>query len=272
MVNQIEYQSLRKLMKIYKQLFFIFCLLFTNTFFAFGQYYGCKDHLNNIVKNTQIDCLQGVYQIINDNNPETENYQITSGYKYLIIYLSKKPDKKNSLDEFNLGYHGFINQEIASNKQNLNICDLQPDENTYISISEGDIDHKGQIAHYYENEEFYCEAGFVEYFTRKLMFKEKLSFLPFQAYKHIKHKASTDQRDYITEFDILNKLKKAKVTTERAYFHNDQDKSSMRNAYVIKKDQVIIDKIEKDWVKAAYEGKTTTTEGWLKREHLEILE
>ena len=257
-------------MKIYRKLL----LVITSAFFVsssvlYGQIFPCKDDLDSIAQGSQIDCLQGVYQITNDDNPEFENYHITFKYKYLILYL-KIGSEKRLLDEFNLGYHGFANQNKITKKTNLSICDLQPDGDTYISIPEENVADNGQISTFYQNEEFYCEAGFVEYFTRQLMFKEQLAFLPFTAYYHIKEQSKEKGRNYLSEFNIPALLKRAKVTAKKAYFYDSQGESARRKAFVVKGDELIIDTIEEEWVKAAYEGKTTTL-GWLKRADLNIL-
>ena len=100
---------------------------------------------------------------------------------------------------------------------------------------------------------------------------EKKPFLPFKAYDYLKEQSNKDHRDYVAEFSIQKKLKKAKVVVDKTYFHSAQSESTKRKAFVVKDDEVIIDLIDKDWVKVAYEGKQSTTEGWLNKSDIEIL-
>jgi hypothetical protein len=232
-----------------------------------GQNVPCDINSKMISPGSQMECLQGVYQIENDNNPDYENYQITNGFRLLVIYLIKESNNSTSLYEFNLAFHGFVQA-----KKLENICELQSEGPTYVSISEKDIKNDGTVNSYYKNEEFYCEAESVEYFTRKLMFMNKLQFLPFRAYKEIKKQAIELDRDFITEFDILSKLKKAKVKTDRTYFHNKSSANTKRNAFVVKGDVVIIDEIQSGWIKVAYEGEQVTTEGWIKSSDLQMVD
>ncbi len=101
---------------------------------------------------------------------------------------------------------------------------------------------------------------------------EKQPYLPFTAYCFLKERGTKDERDYITEFDISSLLKQAEVTSEKSFFHDTPNEATKRRAFVVKGDKVIIDRITEGWVKAAYEGKTITTLGWLKDSDLKILE
>lgn len=268
MARKIVLVNQRKLMKIYRispsALLSTISVFYASLSVLYGQDFSCKNHLDSIVQGSQMDCLQGVYQVTNDNNPEFENYHITYKYKYLIIYLKKQG---GSLDEFNLGYHGFVNQDDVT--LGLTICDLQSDGDTYVSVAKDDIINDIYANTYYQNEDFQCESEFVEYFTRQLMFKEKIPLLPFRVYKHIKDKSLADQRDYLTEFNIPSLLNKAKIEVNKTYFYASPDESTRRRTFVVKGDELIVDTVTENWVKAAYEGNTTII-GWLKRTDLKI--
>jgi hypothetical protein len=73
-----------------------------------GQNVPCDINSKMISPGSQMECLQGVYQIENDNNPDYENYQITNGFRLLVIYLIKESNNSTSLYEFNLAFHGFV--------------------------------------------------------------------------------------------------------------------------------------------------------------------
>lgn len=120
--------------------------------------------------------------------------------------------------------------------------------------------------------EYFCDGGFVESSDRHFTMYEPVSFLPYSVYRHLREQSEKDDRDYIKEFDIAGKLKKARVIVAKSYFHNDSNDDSKRNAFVVENDVVIIEVIRKDWVKVAYEGAKVITDGWLKRSEVGIVD
>ena len=171
------------------------------------------------------------------------------------------------------GFGNFPQQDQYGNNivdEDFTICDFQPSGPHYISTNESSVQLDGKLKGYEILTEYYCDAGSIEFYRMRMQYMEQLSYLPFRAYQQIKERSSADQRDYLREFNTPALLKRAKVTAKKAYFYASQDESARRKAFVVKGDELIIDTIEEEWVKAAYEGKTTTL-GWLKRSDLDIL-
>lgn len=55
------------------------------------------------------------------------------------------------------------------------------------------------------------------------------------------------------------------IEADKSYFYNDKQDKSKRKSYLIKGDIVFIEKIEGDWIRCKYYGKSVT-EGWMKKE------
>ncbi len=239
-----------------------------------GYSQNCGESFNKVENGSKLECIQGIHSPINDNNPGYTTYIINHGFHFLTIIL-----KEDKLDELMIGYEGFYNfEEYADNIGSYSVvdsfylCDLKQDGPHYITFLEEDVQPNGWVTSLITQPEYFCSTGFIESSDRHLTMYEPVAYLPYTAYHHLKIRAKHDKRDYISEFDILSKLKKAEVSTEKTYFHNDHNDDTRRKAFVIKGDKIIIDYIMKDWVKVAYEGEKVTTEGWLKRTDIKILD
>jgi hypothetical protein len=278
MEKKIVLKNLRKPMKTYnnsiKYCLLIFILL--GDFYVYSQ--ECDSSFYKVELESKLECVQGIHSPINDNNPNSETYLITKGFKTLGLIL-KKVGKKKEFYELNIGYEGFYDfKEYAGNKGSYSVvdsfyvCDLKQNGPHYITFLEKDLKDNGWTTSLTTQPEYFCDGGFIESSDRHLIMFEPVLYLPYTAYNHLQDQGKIKGRDYISEFDILTKLKKARVIMEKAHFHNTPNESSKRKAFVIKGDEVIIDDIKKDWVKVAYEGKNATTEGWLKRADLQIID
>lgn len=243
-----------------------------------GYSQDCRESFNKVKAGSKLECIQGIHSPINDNNPNSRAYLITKGFKTLSLIL-KKEGNKMSFYELNIGYEGFYNfEEYADNIGSYSVvdsfylCDLKQDGPHYITFLEEDVKPNGWVTSLITQPEYFCSAGFIESSDRHLTMYEPVPYLPYTAYYHFKMRAKQDNRDYVSEFDILSKLKKAVVISDKAFFHREQDNNSRRKAFVVKGDKIIIDYISKDWVKVAYEGEKVITEGWLKRSDVKILD
>ena len=183
------------------------------------------------------------------------------------------------LNEVILGYTGFHDFDgFPQDKyggfktDSFNLCDLKQSGAYYITVLEKDIRSDGFIEDLVINEEFSCDGGSIEIFSRRLNIYNQQSFLPFKVYLGLKSQSKEDNREYISEFGIKDMLKKAVITSERAFFYHEPNENTRRRAYVIKGDEVIMDVFDENWVKVAYEGEKVTTQGWLKRRDLDFFE
>ena len=239
---------------------------------------NCGSHFLNVEPGSKLDCIQGIHSPINDNNPNSETYLITKGFKTMSLIL-KKNGEDRQFYELNIGYEGFYNfSEYADNfgsyavVDSFYLCNLRQNGPHYVTFLEKHIKPNGWVISLTTQPEYFCDGSFIESSDRHLTMFEPVSYLPYTAYFHLKEQSEKAARDYVKEFDVLDKLKKARVETEKAHFYSQPDENTKRKAFVIKGDKVIIDKITKNWVKAAYEGGTIITLGWLKVSDLKILE
>lgn len=238
---------------------FLFCL-------SFNLIAQIKDQVKN---NSALSCIQGVWQPINSTNEELVEYVIYESFKSISIsYANSK-----KLEGIMLTANGFYNFDDGYNLgDSLKFSELESDGNYFVWFFLEDIKPNGWVQIGGAQEDFICDGDIIEMTDNAMTILEKQPYLPFTAYHHLKRKEEEDGRAYINEFNISNKLKKAKIVANKTYFHDQANESTRRKAFVIKGDELIVDKVANEWIKAAYEGKNTTTIGWLKASDLEILD
>jgi uncharacterized protein (TIGR02145 family) len=55
------------------------------------------------------------------------------------------------------------------------------------------------------------------------------------------------------------------ASSEKVYFYNEKDESTIRKTYVVKGDPLIISEKDGEWVMATFKGSKSETTGWIKR-------
>ncbi len=219
---------------------------------------------------TQLECIQGIWKTTRIED-DLIQYTVTRNNKSIGIAYTDE-----GLEYYSIHFEGFSNLEGKEIVGFGSVKDFDPDDlkasgKYYISFLEKEALQDSLVDASVQTD-FLCEDDIIEMSDNSMTILEKESFLPYTAYYYIKEQGKKDNRDYINEFDIMNKLEKAKAKVDKTYFHNERNENSKRKAFVVKGDQVIIDQITESWVKAAYEGEKITTEGWLKLSDLEILD
>lgn len=221
-------------------------------------------------RETQLECIQGVWKVIQIEDGLVQ-YAVTKNNKSIWIAYTDE-----GLEYYSIFFEGFSNlegNEIVGfgNVKDFNPADLNASGKYHISFLEKEA-FQDSLVDASVQTGFICEGDFIEMSDNAMTILEKQSYMPYTAYHHIKEQGKADNRDYIDEFDILSKLKRAKITVDKTYFHNGQSETTKRRTFVISGDQVIIDEITEHWVKVAYEGEKVTTEGWLIRSDIEIID
>jgi hypothetical protein len=255
-------------LKPMKYLIAINCILLVLTYFNNLTYAQANNSINF---NTAINCMQGVWKPVNSRNEGLISYTIYYGHKAVNISYLKDGDFEGLLLTRN-GFYDFNSNWKYKLSDSLKIHNLQEDGAYFVWFFEDDIKENGWATLGGVQTYFSCSDEIIEMSDNSMTVLKKQLFLPYTAYNHLQDQGKIKGRDYISEFDILTKLKKARVIMEKAHFHNTPSEGSKRKAFVIKGDEVIIDDIKKDWVKVAYEGKNATTEGWLKRADLQVID
>jgi len=209
----------------------------------------------------KLECIQGIWQGTNmDIEPFQELsdfYQIIHGDSIIAFYLS---DNDIYISRFK-----FINFDIQ--EAEVDFYDvkesntLSTDQNSNDSYIYTEIDQEGNVA---LDKYFSCGSTFL---NKLHMEFQKEDYLPYSVYSFFKKNGPR----FISQFNLENELIKAKIIVDKSYFHSRPDENTKRRAFVIRNDQVIIDKIKEDWMKVAYEGGTVVTEGWLKRSDVELI-
>ncbi len=222
-----------------------------------------------VERNSALDCMQGVWQPINSQNEDLIEYIIYDSFNSVSIRYTENRKPEGVMFTIN-GFYNFDNGYRLSDS--LKASELQSNGNYFVWFFAEDVSLTGWARLGGVQTDLICEGDIIEMSDNAMTVLEKRSYLPYTAYHQLKEQEKKDNRDYITKFNILNKLKKAKVTVDKTYFYNDTNENTKRKAFVVKGDQVIIDKINEDWVKVAYEGEKVTTEGWLKRSDVEIID
>ena len=225
--------------------------------------------IDEVNPKSSLDCIQGVWQPINTNNKDLIEYTIHQSFRSLTVSYTKSGKLESVMLTVN-GFYDFNN--ASSQRDSLGISELQEDGSHFVWFFEEDVKPNGWAQIGGIQKDFICEGDIIEMTDNAMTIFEKQPYLPFAAYCFLKERGTKDKRDYITEFDISSLLEQAEVTSEKSFFHDTPNEATKRRDFVVKGDKVIIDKITKDWVKAAYEGETTTTFGWLKVSDLKILE
>lgn len=233
----------------------------------------CDKLFNQVNIGSKLDCIQGIHSPINDDNPDYSTFIINEGFHFLTLIL-----KGNELDEFIIGYEGFYNFPGYENNygsfsavDSFYICDLKQDGPHYISFLEKDIKPSGWVTSLITQPEYFCDSGFIESSDNHLTMYEPIQYLPYQTFPLLYEQGRLNKRDYITEFNILDKLKKAEIIIDKAYFHTTPNERSKRKAFVILGDIVFVDKVVDTWVKIGYLGGSSLTQGWVKKGVLRII-
>ncbi len=209
----------------------------------------------------KLKCIQGVWRGTNmDIEPfqDISNfYQIIQGDSIISFYLNE--------EDIFVSHFKFINFNILEedvdfyNVEKSNILSLSENNDEIFIYTE--IDQHGNVAI-----DKYFSCGTTSLNKLHMEF-QKDDFVTYSVYSFFK----TNYSSYINQLNLINKLIKAEIIVDKTYFHKNPDENSKFKAFVIKGDQVIIDKINGDWIKVAYEGKKITTEGWIKRSDLDFL-
>ncbi len=227
---------------------------------------------------SDIQCEQGIFQIIEDFKTDVESFKITTGYKTIQVSIEKTGLFSNNIYSWDILYEGFgeFNQKddygnrIVSDS--YKICDFLPSGPHHISTAQTSVNDDGTLKGYQIIDEYSCEGESITFFRMRQHYMQKQDFLPYRVYSAIAEKAKTENQDYLAQFDLLNHLKKAKVNVVKSYFYDGWSESKKRKAFVVEGDEVFIDRIAEDWIRVAYEGTNSVTKGWLKRQDLEIIE
>ena len=219
---------------------------------------------------TQLDCIQGIWKTTRIEG-DLIQYSVTKDHKSIGIAYTDE-----GLEYYSIFFEGFSNlknKEIVGfgSVKDFNPNDLKDSGKYYISFLEEET-NRDSLVNASVQTDFICEGDVIEMSDNAMTILEKQSFLPYTVYSYIKEQSKKDNRDYTTEFDILSKLKRAKVTVEKTHFYSNRNENTKRMAFVVKDDQVIIDETVGYWVKVAYEGKEVTTEGWLKQSDIKLFE
>ena len=218
--------------------------------------------------NSTLTCMQGVWQPVNSTNDGLIEYIVYDSFKSISISYKREGGLENIMLTIN-GFYNFTNG--YSLKDSLKVADLKYDGQYFVWFFEEDLNTNGWAILGGVQKGLICSGEMIEMTNNSMTMLEK-TYIPYTVYKYLRELEKKDKRDYISEFDILNKLKMAKVSIEKAYFYNDTDEKTKRKAFVIKNDSLIVDSIFESWVKVAYEGKGTTTLGWIKRSAVDILD
>nr|WP_288931395.1 hypothetical protein [uncultured Allomuricauda sp.] len=236
-------------------------MLFYPPFFLSEQLEKEKDN------NSMLDCIQGVWQPINSENKGLIEYTIYDSFN--SVSISYTPEKE--LESMIFTTNGFYDFENGYNlSDSLRVSDLKKNGRCFVWFFSEDVsvDEWAQLGGV--QEDFICDDGIIEMSDNAMTILKKKKYLPYAAYNFLKERGKKDNRDYTNKFHILGKLKKAEVMIDKAYFYDSRNEDTKRKAFLIKGDSVIIDQINENWVRAAYEGKKITTLGWLRQSDIEI--
>lgn len=216
---------------------------------------------------TMLDCIQGVWQPINSKNTGLIEYTVYDSFNSVSISYTQEGGLENTIFSKN----GFYDFEDGYNlSDSLRVSDLKTDGRCFVWFFSEDINDDGWAQIGGVQEDFICDGNTIEMSDNAMTILEKQKYLPYTAYKYLKEKGNKDSKNYINEFKILNKLKKAEIIIDKTYFYGSKNESTRRKAFLLRGDNVIIDEINDNWVKAAYEGNTITTLGWLKRSDIKL--
>lgn len=223
---------------------------------------------NEVKSNSTLACMQGVWQPTNSRNEGLVEYVVYDSFNSISVSYTTQGKLERVLFTIN-GFYSFDNGYSLSDS--LIVSELSSSGTHYVWFFAEDVRQSGwaQIAGVQSS--LLCDDDVIEMSDNAMTILEKRSYLPYTAYHHLKEQGRRDNQDYIGTFNILDKIKRAKVIKDRTYFHNDPSQTTRRKAFVVKADVVIVDQIEEDWIKVAYEGEKITTEGWLQMTDVEIM-
>lgn len=99
----------------------------------------------------------------------------------------------------------------------------------------------------------------------------KINALPQDIFRKLKEISKLSGVNFIKEFNIKEISKQVKVTKAKAYFYNEMNENTCRNAFLIKNDSAYLENIEDGWVKGYYDGKIVTN-GYMKISDIKIID
>ncbi len=238
---------------------------------------GCIEK-KPVPSGSDLFCEQGIFQTIEDFKTDVESFKITKGYKSIQVNLEKSGPFSSKIYNWNILYEGFgeFNQkDDYGNRlipESYKVCDLLPSGPHHISTTITSVNNDGTLKGYQIIDEYTCDEQSITFFKMRQHYLQKQNFLPYRVYSAIVEKGKTDNYDYLAEFELQHTVKRARVKVPKSSFYDGWSETKKRKAFVVEGDEVFIDRIAEDWIRVAYEGKTSTTKGWLKREDLEIIE
>ena len=233
----------------------------------FSQLVAFAQIAKSVADNSTLSCMQGVWKPLNSSNEKLSEYIVYDSFKAVSISYYQK-----ELERIFLTLNGFYDFKNEIQPDSLQISSLKSNGSHFIWFFLEDVRITGWAQLGGIQRDFICQDDVIEMSDNAMTILEKQSFLPYKAYYHIKQQGKKDDRDYVSEFNLVKKLKRAKIVVNKAHFHDDRDASTKRRAFVIEGDEVILNTITNSWIEAAFEGSQTTTEGWLKRTEITILE
>ena len=224
----------------------------------------------SLQSNSTLSCMQGVWIPINSSNEELLEYVIYHSFKSISISYTEAGEFEGIMVTTN-GFYDSPRSYADISRDSLQVSEIKSSGKYFVWFFEENISANGWARSGGVQQDFICEGDIIEMTNNAMTILEKQRFLPYTAYFYLKEKSKADNRDYITEFEVINKLKIAEVS-RKTHFYNQPKESTKRNAFVVSGDSLIVDKVMEHWIRAAYQGRKTTTVGWLKRSDLRVLE
>lgn len=231
-----------------------------------------------IPSDSDLMCEQGIFLKIEDFKTDVESFKITKGYKTIQVGIEKMGLFSTTIYNWDILYQGFgeFNQKDDYGNHlipdSYKLCDFLPSGPHHISAPHSSVNNDGSLKGYQIIDEYSCDGESITFFRMRQHYMKKQSFLPYRVYSAIVEKSKIDNQNYLDDYDLQASVKKAKVRVAQSYFYDGWSESKKRKGFVVEGDEVFVDRIAEDWIRVAYEGKTSVTKGWLKKEDLEIIE